>query len=399
MVVTEGGRIQPDLSDPFSDRRILVSIAADRDLELSSTIRSALTQAAYPEHLRFAICHVYDHRSEGQLVPWTDDPRFVVTEVAAERAGNRCWARSLTYDLFDDEPYVLQISAHTRFAARWDGRYIEMLESIDDESAIITGLPAQYEIRDDSVIYDLNTGVQVLVLDGLNDDFTMELRSRPADDVRAPGPSPLLAANQIFARGRFCRDVPYDAAMYPAGEEISLAVRAFTHGYNFYYPDQNLTWHLSDCGEQTAWLADEVTDLPGLARLEQLLVGDATALGDHGLGTKRTVAQFEESTGISFANRIPMVDAQGLFDHTIELDTSGIDLAAEYQVWIFALLDGDGNEVHRSDITDHDVLRGDRTRLHLIARDLSAQPTHYVLWPLLSDGAFLERRVLPIHRV
>ena len=65
---------------------------------------------------------------------------------------------------------------------------------------------------------------------------------------RPPQPTlvPFLAAGFNFASGKRVREVPYDAhsLFLFDGEETSLAVRAWTHGYDFYHPDRDVVSHL-----------------------------------------------------------------------------------------------------------------------------------------------------------
>ena len=41
----------------------------------------------------------------------------------------------------------------------------------------------------------------------------------------------------------FCEEVPHDPDYYFHGEEISIAVRAFTHGYDLFHPHKVVCWH------------------------------------------------------------------------------------------------------------------------------------------------------------
>ena len=38
-------------------------------------------------------------------------------------------------------------------------------------------------------------------------------------------------------------EVPYDPELYFHGEEITLAIRAFTHGYTLFHPPEHVLWH------------------------------------------------------------------------------------------------------------------------------------------------------------
>jgi len=60
-----------------------------------------------------------------------------------------------------------------------------------------------------------------------------------------PQMQPFYGAGWVFARGHFFVNVPYDlhAPMVFFGEEISMAIRAFTYGYDHYGPLRNISYH------------------------------------------------------------------------------------------------------------------------------------------------------------
>ena len=55
-----------------------------------------------------------------------------------------------------------------------------------------------------------------------------------------------FAAGFSFQKGHRLLNVPYDpyAAYLFDGEEMSMALRMFTHGYDFYAPDRDIAYHL-----------------------------------------------------------------------------------------------------------------------------------------------------------
>lgn len=336
----------------FDDRRILVLIASYRDTELPETIANAIAQARYPEHLRFAICHQYGEETARLLEPWADDPRFSVDAVPHTASNGCCWARSRTFALYDDEPYILQIDAHTRFAAGWDSRYIDMLESIDAELPILTTYPAQYTLSaDGDVSYDVASGVQQLYVEEVTPGLATVQRTRPLMDLSRPAPSPTIAAGQIFTRGRFCRDIDYDPEIYFAGEEISLAARAFTSGYDLYCPNETLIWHLYDHDQPKHWDDHDdhsAANAHAMNRLRTLFQGDARTLGNYGLGTERSLVQFERHARIDLGARSTA--------SVVIIDRSTIEPRDDYAKFVVVLLDGDGNEVGRRDVRAPNVL-------------------------------------------
>jgi hypothetical protein len=368
----------------FDDRRILVLIAAYRDAELSNTIADAIAQAAYPEHLRFAICHQFGDETVGLLEPWADDARFSIDAVHHSESRGCCWARNRTFAMFDDEPYILQIDAHTRFAARWDARYIDMLESTESELPVLTTYPARYSLDSDGeAVYDIQAGTQQLYVSEVRPDLTTLQRTTEPPDLSRPGPSPTIAAGQIFARGNFCRDIDYDPEIYFAGEEISLAARAFTSGYDLYYPTETLIWHLYDHDQPKHWddhSGHPVAHAAAVARLRTLFQGDATTLGRFGLGSKRSLVEFENFADIDLGAN--PVEPDGTL--TISIDRSTIEPRDDYAVFIFVLLDPDGNEVQRHEVKAPNVL--DLSCGTVSLRNASSAATQFVLMTVTRSG-------------
>ena len=82
------------------------------------------------------------------------------------------------------------------------------------------------------------------------DDQDIHLRHGTQPQMSAPIKGmpqlhPFWAAGFSFSRGHFAMNVPYDPylPMVFMGEEISMGVRAFTHGYDVYSPEKNICFH------------------------------------------------------------------------------------------------------------------------------------------------------------
>lgn len=377
-------RVEPKRFGPFDDRRILVLVAAYRDPEVGATVANALAQAAYPEHVRFAICHQYDDETRELLAPWSEDPRFRIDEVPHTESKGCCWARHRTFGAYDDEPYILQIDSHMRFAARWDVRYVDMLESIDAENPVLSSYPPRYTIADDGAVdYDTRSGPQRLYVDQVHPDLTTVSKTRPLSDPRHPEPSPTIAAGQLFARGSFCRDVVYDPDIYFSGEEISLAARAFTSGYDLFAPTQNLVWHLYQHDHPKHWEDHRGhSELHRVAaeRLRTLFQGDHTTLGQFGLGSARTLAQFEAYADIRLGAR--RVTADGSV--TVRIDRSVIAPRDDYAAFVVVFFDDVGGEVDRREVRAPDVL--DLTRDTVAFSGVDHRAARYSVLPVTRAG-------------
>lgn len=295
--------------DSFADDRIFISIASYRDPDLPRTISNAIETAARPARLRFGICHQYDTATERCLAPWADDPRFEIDALSYLDSRGVGFARSRVQDLYDHEPYYLQIDAHMRFAERWDERCITMLESTDSVRPIITNYPIAFKLRPDgSEEREAPEMPRRLGLEPSRPPGSLRQRSEPAGPADRPGRHHFLAAGHIFTIGRFCRDVPYDPSIYYEGEEISLAVRAYTHGYDLFWPNENVLWHWYDHDAPLHWTdhADhqrrhESTEL----RVRRLLAGDDGGMGVYGLGSRRTVGGYERLSAMALPPEVP----------------------------------------------------------------------------------------------
>ena len=64
-----------------------------------------------------------------------------------------------------------------------------------------------------------------------------------AEDRSEPIPARFYSAHFAFTDGEFVNEVPHDPQYYFHGEEVSIAVRAFTHGYDLLHPHKIFLWH------------------------------------------------------------------------------------------------------------------------------------------------------------
>lgn len=63
-------------------------------------------------------------------------------------------------------------------------------------------------------------------------------------------------AGVYFSDGSFAREVPNDPNIFFIGEEIAMAARAFTHGYDIYAPHKILLWHFYTRSEHSKVWSD-----------------------------------------------------------------------------------------------------------------------------------------------
>lgn len=301
--------------------RIFVQIAAYRDPELVPTIADCLARAADPGRLTFGICWQRDESES--LGDYAKDPRFRIVDVDYRRARGPCWARHRIQRLYAGEPYTLHLDSHHRFVDGWDALCVGMLRDLQKAGAakpLLTSYAPVYQPQEDpggrgTVPFRLR--FRKFSLDG-----PVEALPETMDDfatLSAPIPARFFSAHLAFTLGRFCEEVPHDPKLYFFGEEPTLAVRAFTHGYDLFHPHRIVLWHHYGRNEVPKHWGDHAQwpfhDQRSLQRVRQLLRIDDTPreidFGSYGLGTVRSLRDYELYAGIHYGLR-------GVSDHALQ---------------------------------------------------------------------------------
>ena len=298
------------------ETEIFIQIASYRDPQLGATLRSLIEKASAPERLHIGLCLQVgpeDHLSCGlPSLPAAHELRgasLKIDLVTAECSRGVCWARARTQSLWGGEPFTLQIDSHMRFAMGWDQELLESWTRCGDSKAILSCYPNAFELPDRCNTEQLPVlGAHrfdehgILRLQGIN-------RFRYPDEVpERPLPTAMVAAGLIFGPADWIEVVPYDPHLYFYGEEISLALRLWTHGFNFYNPDRLLIFHLyktSGHGSPTHW-ADHSSwsehNKQSITRVKALTQGDSLE-APYGLGTARTLQGWQQWSGINLQDQ------------------------------------------------------------------------------------------------
>ncbi len=371
--------------------KIFVKIASYRDAELPKTINSALSHATHPNRVTFGICWQYDEQTYLDLDPYIESSNIRVHQMYYESSKGCCWARHHTDQLYDGEKYMLQIDAHTRFAEDWDVKFIQMLESLDCEKPILSTYPAPFDYVDGEEQLFNDRGMQRLVLKKMKKDLTTIFGSTPVDDTSRPAPSQFLAAGQLFTYGQFCQEVEYDPELYFIGEEISLSARAYTQGYDFFCPNEDLLWHYYQ-HPMPLHSADHTKNqnLSAILRLQDLFLKDHNTLGKYGLGSVRSLADYERFADLDFYGSFNRKPERTHLKTKIPLNLSAIEQRDDYDYWIFTLRNIDDEEIYRQNLVGHDIPTRERSSLN-IDLQLSDKPVSYTLLPHSKEHGYLPR--------
>ena len=408
--------------------KIFVQIASYRDPQLIPTLDSMLENAKRPKNLRIGICRQY-HPEDGfdNLEKFSGDKRFRVKDVLYSDAKGVCWARNQVQQLYDGEEYTLQIDSHMRFEKDWDVTLIGMIKQLQGlgvPKPLLTGYVSSFDPDNDPagrVTEPWRMSFDRFIPEGAV--FFLPETIPNWREIEVPVPARFYSAHFCFTLGKFAKEVQHNPEYYFHGEEISIGVRAFTHGYDLFHPHRVVIWHeYTRKGRTKQWDDDKTWgDKNHKSHLtnRKLFGMDGETQeghdGPYGFGKVRTLRQYEEYAGLRFATRgiqkytldknyppNPEYDTEqefydsfmSIFKHCIDL---GFDRVPEkdYEYWVVAFHDEKDETIYRKDADINEVTRmlNDPDGYCKIWREFNVQskPEYWVVWPYSKSKGWCER--------
>jgi [Skp1-protein]-hydroxyproline N-acetylglucosaminyltransferase len=311
-----------DDDDESSLPTIFVSIASYRDSETYPTIQSLFSNAKNASRVKVGLVLQYNETQDAsiwnQIVasPWYKSNQIRCLLMDDRHALGPCYARSLCQSLFRDEAFVMQTDSHMRFRPNWDEYLVQTMEMLmveqGGEKVLLTAYPVGYQLPNN---IPNETRGTLLVPWKFDSSGMLRQRGRLLQPRNDPVLCNLYAAGFNFGPARMLQDVPYDQSLHHLffGEEMSMAVRLYTHGYNLFAPPESVCYHLWSRDHRPTKPDKEKQDPQLVAkRKEQSLAVVMNQLSGKisttvcGLGTVRTVAQFEEALRVDFGNKTLM---------------------------------------------------------------------------------------------
>lgn len=298
--------------------RIFVQIAAYRDPECQPTVADLFAKAAHPRRVTVGVCwqHLPEEDSDLFVRSYPFPSQVRVLKIDARKSQGACWARAKVQTLHRGEEYTLQIDSHMRFEPGWDDALIAMLHACPSQKAVLTAYPAGYT-PPDHVERREATFISALQF---NDDGVFTMRGQTMPPLAAPMPGAFVGACLLFGRSSIITDIPYDPHLYFFGEEITLAARLWTHGYDIYHPQISTMYHRWERDQRRTHFEDHGDwvrrNQRSFARVRHLLGTETSRdpevlrdLDRYGLGSARSLQDYQAFCGVDFARRTIAPDA------------------------------------------------------------------------------------------
>lgn len=295
---------------------IFVAIAAYCDPILPRTLDDCLAKASRPENLRFGVCLQYDEREPIDVARFTADPRFRFSLHPHKTSEGGSWARSVAQKFWDGETFTLQVDSHTAFAPGWDSRLVRMMRSLPADKPLITmNAPLFRYLEDGRIGKQTAHGIRTTSLAGWSEStgwstwFSWGLRN-----LQDPGRSRFISGNFVFTLGLWTEEVRQDPEHYYWGEEFALTLRSYTHGYEFFLPEEIVAWHMEHRNEPPRRHWEHGRDVVAaknrvaFERLRKLAYSDdpdeQKSLGVYGLGSQRSRHEYERFAGMDLRKKL-----------------------------------------------------------------------------------------------
>jgi len=407
--------------------KIFVQIASYRDPQLIPTIKSLLENAKNPQNLVICIANQYD--DEHELDEYRKDERFKIIDIPYLKSQGACWARNQIQQKYDGEEYTLQLDSHHRFIKNWDEELIKMIKQLQKKGhkkPLLTAYISSFDPDNDPaerVHEPWWMTFDRFIPEGAV--FFLPATIPDWQNLKEPIPARFYSAHFCFTLGQFCLEVPHDPEYYFHGEEISIAVRAFTNGYDLFHPHKVIAWHeYTRRGRAKQWDDDKHwgkrnenchsknRHLFGMDGLEP-----AKNFGVYGFGTERTLEDYERYSGLCFRRRAVQ---QYTLDHNIapnpeikdpvEYENSFLNIfkhcidigyekvpERDYDFWAVAFHDENDETMYREDADPDEIANfwTDPDQYCKVWREFQTakRPCYWVVWPHSISKGWGERIV------
>ena len=222
------------------------------------------------------------------------DYNIDLIHVPRSSARGPCWARSLAQSMWREEEWFFQTDAHMRFQPGWADRLLYESELLNKDKFILTTLPCIVEPKPD----------MMLITPGHWGDTGLGPEKRIIPQTEKPLVGRLMSGAFLWTKGKSIRDIPYDPHLNHFGEEFSLALRYWTHGYDIYHPCSSVACHFPGNHHFYPWKHDAewwAKHERAMSYLHKLYgwVENTQNLGIYDLGTTRSIDEWEDWSKIT----------------------------------------------------------------------------------------------------
>jgi len=294
---------------------IFVSIASYRDPDCINTVKSLLENAAQPDRVVAGICWQFVPLEEPALLQlFEHQARLRQISLPAGFSRGPCLARNLVQQLWQGEDYYFQIDSHMRFVPGWDEKLISLLRQCPSPRPVLSTYPLAFT-PPDNFVREALVRIRPRYFDENGILHQHSALIAMPDHALKPEEAFFVSAGMLFTPGSAVREIPYDPYLYFSGEEISLAIRLWTHGWDIFNPNAVIAYHNYQQNterprhweDQASWSRFNKVSVARIRALTGLEVPSdhesSLDLELYGPGSERSLREYQEASGLDFAAR------------------------------------------------------------------------------------------------
>jgi hypothetical protein len=292
-------------------KSIFIQITSYHDYELEKTIRDAIDKSSGETELVFGVHSIF-YEDNSWIEPVRNIANVKLVESKAPKNLGMGLGRAIAHDLYNGEDYYFQIDAHSRFDQDWDTFLINEInthKSNGFKKPLISQYPKPFWYEGD--IEKINQHEEVVTQFYWKDKERFKHNRMPMQGTVLNPKGNIfsisVSGGSTFTEGEFIKP---NKLIFADGEEIFMAARAYTSGYDFFVPSEMFMYHLyygtegknarrivyPDWPEQTAELNKISVD-----EIRFVLSGEGI-VGEGRLGTERTLSEYGKFCGLDFVN-------------------------------------------------------------------------------------------------
>ncbi len=291
---------------------IFISVASYRDPDLSNTIQSLYYNADNPDQLHFGIVN---QEARGKHLNFEWIPNSKTTNIHYKDAKGAGYARKLAMELYDGEDFFFQVDSHMRFVKGWDTKLIDMynwcVNDAGSAKVILSQFAAPFLVGSDGKDYPIHGDDQFWD----RPSWTRVVNTWAAswaghreeiDDLSHPAKTHTVLCGLLFAHGDFVQEIPYDERISFMGEELCIAIRAYTRDWHLYAPNEMVATHFYKRPEDHKIWRDNVAgrqwsdiEMASQQVQKRVLLGEDE--GIYGIGNYDKYVEYQNMIGIDFA--------------------------------------------------------------------------------------------------
>lgn len=386
---------------------VFVQLVSYKNFDVLETLKDCIEKAKDKDNLYFGIFLEQNEDYNKELI----HPRVKIERVPLGQSLSYGHARAQAQKFYDGQEYTLQIDSGARFIENWDEELKNALNSTGSPKAIITNYPNKYIPQNNTKEFpDCAYKAQVYQLT-LSAPTTWP---NPMKNVKNIVPARWIIDSFFFTKGQHCIECKYNPSIYYTESEATNTLRSFTSGYDIFHHYKPIVWRNYD-NRPVQWADDPewwIKDQNSKDAFAKLLSGDEKV---YGLGTVKTLIDFEKFTGIDFPNKrlqkstVVGNDPPCIYENddqwnqefmkdyvvSVSWNIDEIEKCDDLDYWYFAIEDSADQVIHRQDLRfdrDGDILNFKVNWKKIMFKSLDNKvPAKLCIQPASKSKGFLKK--------